>query len=133
MQIFPSSTLRPTLPIIEVLPLVCLVSDKQILNRNPGRTRLDRLHLIGSSSLSLYSEALKLAIAEAKTGQDVGRYEAVTSRLHEIAPDDRDGIPDLDWVDKMTKKVKADTDRLESELKGYKNNLIKESIRVRYS
>ena len=103
-----------------------------MLNKYPGRTRLDRLLLIGGSSICLYSEALKLAIAEAKTGQDVGRYEAATSKLHDIAPDDRDGVPDLDWVDKMTKKVKADTDRLESELKGYKNNLIKESIRVCY-
>lgn len=31
----------------------------------------------------------------------------------------------------MQKMVKAETDRLEHELRGYKNNLIKESIRVR--
>ena len=32
----------------------------------------------------------------------------------------------------MGKQSKAETDRLELELKGYKNNLIKESIRVRF-
>jgi len=38
--------------------------------------------------------------------------------------------PDLNWVDTKQRQVKAETDRLEGELKGYKNNLIKESIRV---
>lgn len=33
-------------------------------------------------------------------------------------------------MDRMTKQTKGETDRLELELKGYKNNLIKESIRV---
>ena len=42
----------------------------------------------------------------------------------------QDVVPDLAWVDKMTRQVKVETDRLEAELKGYKNNLIKESIRV---
>lgn len=105
----------------------------QTLTNFLGRTRFDRLLLFGSSSSFLYSEALKLAITEAKQGQDVGRYEVATSKLHEISPEDRDGFPDLGWVDRMTKKVKADTDRLELELKGYKNNLIKESIRVCHS
>ena len=42
----------------------------------------------------------------------------------------QDVVPDLAWVDKMTRQVTIETDRLEAELKGYKNNLIKESIRV---
>jgi COP9 signalosome complex subunit 1 len=36
----------------------------------------------------------------------------------------------MNWMEATTKQVKAETDRLEFELKGYKNNLIKESIRV---
>ena len=95
-----------------------------------GRTVFDRLFLIGSSSSYLYSEALKLAVKDAKAGNDVGRYEAATARLHEIAPEDKDGIPDLAWVDKTSKKTKIDSDRLEQELKRYKNNLIQESVRV---
>ena len=51
--------------------------------------------------------------------------------LRQIAPEDPDATPDLGWVDRTTKQVKVETDRLEQELKGYKNNLIKESIRVR--
>ncbi len=38
----------------------------------------------------------------------------------------------MGWIDRMTKQTKAETDRLELELKGYKNNLIKESIRVSF-
>jgi COP9 signalosome complex subunit 1 len=51
--------------------------------------------------------------------------------LHEVSPEDADAILDVAWVDKLVRQVKAETDRLEAELKGYKNNLIKESIRVR--
>ncbi len=97
---------------------------------NIGKTRLDRLLLIGSSSTYLYLEALKAAIAEAKQGKDVGRYASAVEVLRQIAPEDPDATADLAWIDKTTKQVKMETDRLEQELKGYKNNLIKESIRV---
>lgn len=50
--------------------------------------------------------------------------------LAEVAPNESEATPDTEWVDRMRKVVKAETDRLEHELKGYKNNLIKESIRV---
>lgn len=73
---------------------------------------------------------MKGAIAEAKRGKDVSRHEAAVATLREIAPDDPDATPDLGWIDRMNKQVKAETERLELELKGYKNNLIKESIRV---
>lgn len=95
-----------------------------------GKTRFDRLLLIGTSSTYLYIEALKAAIAEAKLGKDAGRYDVAVSILQESAPGDPDAIPDLGWIERTTKQVKAETDRLELELKGYKNNLIKESIRV---
>ena len=98
--------------------------------RRAGKTRFDRLYLIGSTSSYLYLEALKGAIAEAKRGKDVSRYEVAVATLREISPNDPDATPDLGWIDKMNKQVKAETDRLELELKGYKNNLIKESIRV---
>lgn len=38
--------------------------------------------------------------------------------------------PDATWVEKRTKQIQAETDRLEAELKIYRNNMIKESIRV---
>ena len=102
------------------------------LTASPGRTRFERLLLIGTSSSYLYLEALKAAVAEAKQGTDVQRYETAVSYLRELAPDDPDATPDLDWIDRMKKQVKSATDKMEVELKGYKNNLIKESIRVCY-
>ena len=104
----------------------------RILTASPGRTRFERLLLIGTSSSYLYLEALKAAVAEAKQGTDVERYENAVSYLRELAPNDPDATPDLDWIDRMKKQVKSATDKMELELKGYKNNLIKESIRVCY-
>ena len=104
-----------------------------LLNDTAGRTRFERLLAIGVSSTQLYSEALKAAIAEAKQGKDVQRYETALSVLQEVAPHDPDALPDLAWIEKTRKQVKVETDRMELELKGYKNNLIKESIRARYA
>ena len=82
------------------------------------------------SSTQLYLEALQAATSEAKRGKDVRLYETVVSALRDIVPEDPRSTFDIAWVDRTTKEVKAETDRLELELKGYKNNLIKESIRV---
>ena len=89
-----------------------------------------RLHHIGTTSTQLHLEALKAAIAETKRGKDVRLYESVVSSLQKIIPDDPDAIIDSAWKEKRANELKAETDRLELELKGYKNNLIKESIRV---
>lgn len=103
----------------------------QVLTFLLGPTRFQRLLLIGTSSPHLSLEALKAAITEAKQGSDVRNYETAVSLLYEIAPNDPDASPDSNWIERTKKKVKATTDKMELELKGYKNNLIKESIRVR--
>ena len=78
-------------------------------------------------------DALKLAIADAKGGKDVGAYQRAVQALAAVAAGDSDASVDTEWVDRTLKTVKADTERLEHELKGYKNNLIKESIRVSFA
>ncbi|EAW15172.1 COP9 signalosome complex subunit 1 [Aspergillus clavatus NRRL 1] len=95
-----------------------------------GRTRFNRLYLIGTCSTYLSTEALKAAVAEAKSGKDVVRYQHAVLALAEVAPNEPEATMDTKWVDHMQKVVKAETDRLEHELRGYKNNLIKESIRM---
>ncbi|KAE8151078.1 COP9 signalosome subunit 1 [Aspergillus avenaceus] len=95
-----------------------------------GRTRFNRLFLIGTCSTYLSVEALKAAIIEAKSSKDVSRYERAVRALAEVASNEPEATPDKEWVDRMRKVVKAETDRLEHELRGYKNNLIKESIRM---
>ncbi|KAI9724825.1 MAG: hypothetical protein M1812_000101 [Candelaria pacifica] len=95
-----------------------------------GRTRYERLFLIGSTSSFLCVEAIKGALGEAKQGKDILRYQRAVSLLHHHQRDDPEARPDVEWVDGISKQVKAEIDRLEHELKGYKNNLIKESIRM---
>lgn len=95
-----------------------------------GRTRLDRLALIGSTSTYLAVDAFRMAIAEAKKGKDTSAYLKVVECLHNILPNDPMGIPDLGWVEQKNRQVKQETEKLEHELKAYKNNLIKESIRM---
>jgi hypothetical protein len=46
-----------------------------------------------------------------------------------LPKDIQEGI-DMPWAERQAKIIKAETDRLEAELRTYKNNLIKESIRV---
>ncbi|KAL8944198.1 MAG: hypothetical protein Q9216_000622 [Gyalolechia sp. 2 TL-2023] len=114
-------------PVVKDLPKFDL--DAYIANYR-GKTRFDRLLLIGITSPLLAPEALRNAVAEAKEGRDMGRYDAALSVIRDLNPGDPLAIPDLSWKDKISKQVKAESDRLETELKGYKNNLIKESIRM---
>lgn len=88
------------------------------------------MYLIGTCSTYLSTEALKAAVVEAKAGKDVVRYQQAVRALAEVSPNEPEAIEDTKWVDHMQRVVKSETDRLEHELRGYKNNLIKESIRV---
>lgn len=95
-----------------------------------GRTRFDRLYLIGRSSVPLCVDALKAAIAEAKKSKDVQRYRDAWECIRVVAPSEPEAQFDRAWEDATEKSNKAETHRLEVELKGYKNNLVKESIRM---
>lgn len=118
---------RPSMLIASDAPKFDLES---YLSNYDGITRLDRLILIGTSSKPLASDALKAALAEAKQGANVRRFLDIISYLQQSASADVAAADDPAWVEKTRKIVDKETERLESELKGYKNNLIKESIRV---
>lgn len=97
-----------------------------------GRTRLNRLTSIASHSTVLAVDALKLAAREVVDhGRDVQLYRNVIEDLRAIDPTDSAAVYDAQWAEKTDKANKAELSRLEGELKGYKNNLVKESIRVR--
>lgn len=68
---------------------------------------------------------------EAKKGRDTKRYIDAQKHLADVAPSEAEAQHDSAWYERITKQNAVDTHKLESELKGYKNNLIKESIRVR--
>lgn len=69
-------------------------------------------------------------MAEAKKGRDVQRYRDVWEQIRIAAPSEPEAQWDQTWADTTHKENTRETSRLEAELKGYKNNLIKESIRV---
>lgn len=98
-----------------------------------GRTRFDRLLFIGKTCLPLCVEALKAAILEAKQGPDVARYKDAWDCIRQAAPQEPEATRDDAWIERNEAANRAETSRLEAELKGYKNNLIKESIRVTLS
>ena len=95
-----------------------------------GHTRIDRLHHIGAHSPYLSVDAYRLAIAEAKRGKNVDLYTTLVDEFSRISPQDPAAVADTACVAKKTREVREEHDRLEHELKSYKNNLIKESIRV---
>lgn len=99
-----------------------------------GRTILTRLYLIASCCPPLREEAAKLLVIEAKRGNDTTIYQDAVSLLNKSKPPSDAGTGlDMAWLERKEKQNAAETARLESELKGYKNNLIKESIRVSQS
>ncbi|KAI1423583.1 26S proteasome subunit RPN7-domain-containing protein [Xylaria sp. FL1777] len=95
-----------------------------------GRTRFDRLLLIGQCSVPLCLDALKAAVTEAKKGKDVQRYRDAWECIRLAGPNEPEAQFDDAWVNNTGKLNKTLTHQLEAELKGYKNNLIKESIRI---
>lgn len=99
-------------------------------NAISGRTRFDRLFLVGRSSVPLCIDALKAAIAEAKRGRDPQRYREAVDCLRTAAPNEQEAQLDYAWLEGIELSNRNETHRLTAELKGYKNNLIKESVRV---
>ncbi|KIW91955.1 uncharacterized protein Z519_06937 [Cladophialophora bantiana CBS 173.52] len=96
-----------------------------------GRTVFRRLHLIASCSTVLAEEAARMALLEAKKGSDVRNYVEAVALLQRVSKSKNlDNLLDPVWASQQEKKNNAETARLENELKGYKNNLIKESIRM---
>lgn len=83
--------------------------------------------------MPLRVDALKAAVIEAKSGSDVTRYKDAWQLLRSVAPDEPEAQRDEEWIERTELANRTETARLETELKGYKNNLIKESIRVGYN
>ena len=95
----------------------------------PGALLPLRLAHVSTHCPPLARQSLTLAIAAAKKGKDVQLY----SRLHDIAS--RLGFAhlaqaDMKWMRQQEEANRRELTRLEGELKGYKNNLIRESIRM---
>ncbi|KAF9401940.1 COP9 signalosome complex subunit 1 [Mortierella sp. AD011] len=106
-----------------------------------GHTKVNRLEFIADRCPSLQVDALKLAITELRNAStlNIPRYANLVKKLNEAvkfgAPGSANVSSDLlnvdkAWADSQLQKAKQQTDLLEGELKTYKRNAIKESIRM---
>ncbi|CAG8434588.1 10915_t:CDS:2 [Funneliformis caledonium] len=98
-----------------------------------GHTKVDRLLFIAKRCPILQNDAYRLALQELRDNSlDHNRYISAATKLNEALT--AKGYPsfsiDNTWVDSTQKRAKSLLERLEVELKNYKNNLIKESIRM---
>lgn len=80
--------------------------------------------------MPLCIEALKAAVVEAKSGKNVKAYATAQDLLRSAAPNEPEAVWDQAWVDRTEKSNTTTTKELDAQLKTYKNNLVKESIRV---
>jgi COP9 signalosome complex subunit 1 len=99
----------------------------------PGRTKISRACFIAERCPALEIEAYKLALAETQTNTfDTQKYEHIATRLNSaLKARNEPEVPiDREWMQTTQKQSKVTTEKLEAELRNYKNNMIKESIRV---
>jgi COP9 signalosome complex subunit 1 len=94
---------------------------------------VDRLVFIARRCPLLAVDAYRLALNELRANSMAHqRYSEIVKELNEVLAGDKCTPlqPDLQWVETTQKRARALQERLDLELKNYKSNLIKESIRV---
>lgn len=108
-----------------------------------GLARLHRLIYIADHCPSLRMEALKMAIVYVTTTYDVTMYQLLHKKVANLNVNGNGGLPDVAaqsnvqdmppydpiWVETRTKKAALKLEKLDNDLKNYKSNSIKESIR----
>jgi COP9 signalosome complex subunit 1 len=99
-----------------------------------GRVKVERLLFIAECCPSLAVDALKLAVDEVKQSEmmDTQKYLTCVNSLNGLLESQsKPQLPvDSKWITRTQKQARDKSELLEHELKTYKNNLIKESIRV---
>ncbi|KAJ3663515.1 hypothetical protein Zmor_007770 [Zophobas morio] len=110
-------------------------------NSYSGLAKLSRLNFIIDHCPSLRLEALKMAISYVMTTYNVNLYQVLHQKLAEVttamsvpdvaAPSTSQDIPVIDnlWMETRSKKAALKLEKLDNDLKNYKSNSIKESIR----
>jgi COP9 signalosome complex subunit 1 len=105
--------------------------DQYYLNYS-GHGQIQRLKFVASKSPPLQVDALIHAVQLIKENTlNVSLYQEAVEQLRLANPSLPESTVDRAWVDHALRTSKLTSERLETELKAYKTNLIKESIRVR--
>ncbi|TID20990.1 hypothetical protein E6O75_ATG05755 [Venturia nashicola] len=99
-------------------------------NNYDGPTKIMRLQVIATTCPPLALEAFRMAITELMKGKDVQSYMEVAAEFQKLVPNEPLAQINTNWVSQQAQRNSTETNRLEHELKTYKNNLIKESIRM---
>lgn len=101
-----------------------------------GIAKLQRLMFISKHCPAYAIDALKMCAVSVRSTHNVDLYREVMTRLTEIYNQENGGTtsgqqPDVDnhWLETTTKRAIQKLDKLDQDLKTYKNNSIKESIR----
>ncbi|XP_064603999.1 COP9 signalosome complex subunit 1-like [Liolophura sinensis] len=106
-----------------------------------GAAKLNRLVYIAEHCPSLQIESLRMALAYVMTTYNTNMYQQIHRKLQEAVanatglPDAIAGavtnVPGLDtqWIETTAKKAALKLEKLDTDLKNYKSNSIKESIR----
>ncbi|XP_046893896.1 COP9 signalosome complex subunit 1 isoform X2 [Hypomesus transpacificus] len=114
---------------------------EQYASSYSGLMRIERLHFVAEHCPRLRAEALKMALAALQGTFNVDAYEEIHRKLSD-APREVQGVPDavpeggaeppsLDsaWAESTRKRALLKLEKLDTDLKNYKGNSIKESIR----
>lgn len=111
------------------------------VNSYTGLAKLYRLVYIIDHCPSLRLEALKMAISYVMTTHNVNLYQVLHQKLAEVttgasvpdvaAQSTSQDVPAIDtsWMETKSKKAALKLEKLDNDLKNYKSNSIKESIR----
>ncbi|KAK3091694.1 hypothetical protein FSP39_021926 [Pinctada imbricata] len=106
-----------------------------------GLAKLNRLLFIADHCPTLKVESLRMALSYVMTTYNTNLYQQIHRKLHEAVtsssslPDAVAGavhsVPPLDtqWIETTSKKAALKLEKLDTDLKNYKSNSIKESIR----
>ncbi|KAK9768855.1 hypothetical protein K7432_000189 [Basidiobolus ranarum] len=98
-----------------------------------GHARFERLLFIAERCPPLQVEAYKQTLKEIQANSsDTNKYLDTLAKLNEvlISKGEETVSQDSAWIETTNKRNKLHAEKLEAELKNYKNNLIKESIRM---
>ncbi|KAJ3343392.1 cop9 signalosome complex subunit [Gonapodya sp. JEL0774] len=108
---------------------------EQYIANYSGHGRIERLLFIADHCPMHAIEAFKLALQNLKRTPNVIRYTQTAQRLNEALAT-RGAHPfqvDTVWIDQTQRSGRSTTEKLEAELKSYKSNHIKESIRMAHN
>ncbi|XP_048847870.1 COP9 signalosome complex subunit 1 isoform X1 [Brienomyrus brachyistius] len=132
---------QPNAPDINYVVENPTVDLEQYASCYTGLMRIERLQYIADHCPQLRAEALRMALSFVQRTFNVDVYEEVHRKLVEATRESQ-GVPDatpegaveppaLDtaWVESTRKKAMLKLEKLDTDLKNYKGNSIKESIR----